>query len=63
MTTTAPEWLTTADLAQELKVPVATVRKWREQGTGPPGHRLGKHVRYRRADVDTWLATRRDAAA
>jgi excisionase family DNA binding protein len=49
------ELLTEAELAQLLKVSVGTIRRWRAEGTGPPALRLGRGVRYRRADVDAWL--------
>jgi excisionase family DNA binding protein len=42
-------------LAAYLNVPVGTVYDWRHRGFGPPGFRLGKHVRYRRSDVDRWI--------
>jgi excisionase family DNA binding protein len=47
-----------ATLAQRLGVSVGTVYGWNEQGTGPPYFRVGKFVRYRVDDVDTWLAAR-----
>lgn len=53
--TVQPEWLTTAELAGLLQVPVPTVRAWRHNGTGPEGVRLGRHVRYRRDAVNAWL--------
>ncbi|WP_395695054.1 helix-turn-helix transcriptional regulator [Nocardioides sp.] len=49
------DFLTTEELAAYLKVPVPTVRAWRHNGTGPKGIRLGRHVRYRRTDVDRWI--------
>lgn len=49
--------LTVEQLAARLQVPVGTVRKWRAQGTGPKGIRVGRFVRYRPADVDAWLDT------
>ena len=49
------EFLTTEQLAELLQVPTQTVRAWRHGGTGPKGVRLGRHVRYRRADVDRWI--------
>jgi len=55
--------LSIEELAAYLQVPVATVRTWRVRGGGPPGYRVGKHVRYRREDVDTWLEQRADAQA
>lgn len=54
------EMLTPEDLAELLRVPVGTVYAWRYKGTGPRGSRVGRHVRYRRADVDAWLAEHAD---
>ena len=48
------------DLAAYLGVPLQTVYGWRCRGGGPRGHRIGKHVRYRQADVEEWLASRGD---
>lgn len=50
-----------ADLAQYLGVPVATVYTWRTRGGGPPGMRVGRHVRYRPQDVEAWLRGRGQA--
>jgi len=47
--------LTTAELAEYLKVPEQTVHKWRVTGRGPRGSRVGRHVRYRMVDVLAWL--------
>ncbi|MCE7081279.1 AlpA family transcriptional regulator [Streptomyces sp. ST2-7A] len=58
-------YLTPADLASLLAVPVETVYAWRRKGTGPPGFRVGKHLRYDPGTVHTWIAERtapRDAA-
>jgi len=44
------------EVAEEFGVSLATVYKWRTQRTGPPGFRVGRHVRYRRGDVDAWVA-------
>lgn len=53
-------WLTPEDLADELGVPLATVYAWRYKGTAPPGYRFGKHIRFKRTDVETWMASRAD---
>lgn len=59
MTATAtPEFLTAPELAEFLRVPLGTVRKWRHEGTGPRARRIGNHLRYRRTDVEAWLRTR-----
>lgn len=52
--------LSPAELAGLLGVPVATIYRWRSQHDGPPGFRVGRHVRYRLDDVQEWLDTRRD---
>jgi excisionase family DNA binding protein len=49
-----------AELAAHLNVPIKTIYVWRTNGTGPRGIRVGKHVRYRQADVDAWLDRQAD---
>ncbi len=49
------------DLADFLAIPVKTVYRWREVGAGPPGFRVGRHVRYTPEDVATWLGQQRAA--
>lgn len=46
-----------AELAKELGVPPKTIYGWRTRGVGPRGIKIGKHVRFKRADVDAWLAS------
>jgi excisionase family DNA binding protein len=52
------ELMTVQDVARYLGVPVGTLRNWRVTGDGPPAARIGRHVRYRRADVESWVAER-----
>lgn len=42
-------------LADYLGIPLPTVYAMNSRGTGPRRIRVGKHVRYRRSDVETWL--------
>jgi len=49
------------EVAVYLGVPLATVYGWRSRREGPLGIRVGKHVRYRVADVERWLDEQRDA--
>lgn len=49
------QFLTPQDLAELLQVPLTTIYGWRYKGAGPRGMKVGRHVRYRRADVETWL--------
>ena len=51
------------DVARFLGVPAKTVYAWRSRGEGPPCFRVGKHLRFRRSEVETWLETHRDEAA
>ena len=52
--------LSVGELAEYLGVPVATVYDWRSHGTGPVGHRFGKHVKFAVSDVRMWIESRRD---
>lgn len=55
------ELSSTDDLARYLQVPKKTVYAWNSAGTGPRLVRIGKYVRYRREDVQAWLAERAGA--
>ena len=59
-TTTTTEWLSPADLAAELNVPIQTVYRWRTERKGPRGHTIGRHVRFSRADINAWLEQQAD---
>ncbi len=56
----ADRLMTLAELSEMLGVPVNTVYGWRCRGEGPPGYRIGRHVRYRRTAVEAWLETQTD---
>jgi len=48
--------MTIQELARYLGVPVGTLYQWRYRREGPPGFRVGRHVRYRRKDVEDWIS-------
>ncbi len=50
--------LTAQELADYLGVPVATLYAWRYRGDEPASFRVGRHLRYRAHDVETWLRSR-----
>lgn len=52
-----PLW-TIQQLSDYLQVPVKSIRKWREEGDGPRALMVGRHLRWRRSDVMTWLESR-----
>jgi len=47
--------LSPKQVADLLGVPVATLYQWRYRSEGPPGFKIGGHVRYRRSTVGAWL--------
>lgn len=50
------ELLGTKQLAEKLDTSEHTVRYWRTIGFGPKSSRIGRHVVYRRVDVDAWIS-------
>lgn len=48
-------YLTTDEVADYLSVPVSTLYQWRHRGIGPRAARVGRHLRYKRTDVDRWV--------
>lgn len=55
--TLLPQWLTADQLAMYLAVSVETLKHWRAHAKGPRYHKIGRKVRYAKADVDSWVAT------
>ena len=49
------EFLTINDLCELLSVTPKTVHSWRYRGIGPASFKAGKHVRYKRSDVEAWI--------
>ena len=47
--------LTLPEVADLVRVPIATLRYWRHLGSGPESFRIGRTVRYWRSDVFQWL--------
>lgn len=55
--------LTVRQVASMLNIPAQTIYTWRYEGIGPPGFKVGRHLRFRREDIETWLAERRSESA
>ena len=51
------EILTTNQAAHLLGLAASTLNKWRVYGTGPCFIKLGRAVRYRREDLEAYLAS------
>ncbi len=50
--------LSPEDLARREGVPIQTVYGWNKGRTGPRFMKIGRHVRYRLADVIAWENSR-----
>lgn len=46
---------TAQELAEYTSVPIKTVYEWNSKGVGPRVIKVGRHVRYRWADIEKWL--------
>lgn len=54
------DYLSAVDVADLVGLSVESLKQMRARAEGPPYHRVGRRaVRYARADVETWLASRR----
>ena len=51
-----PEWLTLGQAARFLGVAQSTIRKWSDQGRVPAFYTPGGHRRFRRGDLESFLA-------
>ncbi|MEU4323317.1 helix-turn-helix domain-containing protein [Nocardia fluminea] len=47
-------WLSTAELAARLQIPIKTLAAWASARTGPRFARMGRYRRYRLGDVRDW---------
>lgn len=54
------ELLTIEEVAELLRMPVASLRYWRVLDTGPRGFIIGRRLRYWRQDVMGWLDAQRE---
>jgi excisionase family DNA binding protein len=52
-----PEMMNDQQVAEYLNMSAASLRKWRRLGGGPKFLKIGRSVRYRREDVETWLSS------
>jgi excisionase family DNA binding protein len=48
---------TPEQVAEYLQLPPKTLAEWRSRGIGPRYHKVGRHARYKWAEVERWLAS------
>jgi predicted DNA-binding transcriptional regulator AlpA len=58
VSTLPDRYLTPPEIAALFDVPLETVYQWRKKRTGPPGFRVGKHLRYDPEAVRAWTHER-----
>jgi hypothetical protein len=49
--------LTTAEVAEKLRMPEATLRYWRALNKGPKGRKVGRRVLYSLVEVEAYWAS------
>jgi excisionase family DNA binding protein len=54
-------YMTAREAAAYLRTSPSTLAKRRLQGNGPAFVRIGRAIRYRKADLDCWMASSRTA--
>lgn len=59
----AMKYLTTEEVAAELRTTAETVRWWRHVGKGPKSFKVGRRVLYAVEDVEAFIAEARGASA
>lgn len=50
-----PPMATPEQLSELFQVPLQTIYRWRHNGRGPKAVRVGKHLRYPKSSVVTWI--------
>jgi excisionase family DNA binding protein len=48
-------YLSPGEVAVLLGVPLETIYQWRYKRTGPPGFRVGRHLRYDPRAIQRWV--------
>jgi len=57
-----PQLLTVNEAAEYLRIAPGTLRNWHHAGRGPRVTNVGRCIRYKRADLESFISTA-DAAA
>lgn len=55
-------YLGPSEVAELLGVPVDTIYQWRYKRSGPPGFRVGRHLRFDPRAVRRWVDEQQDVA-
>jgi DNA-binding transcriptional MerR regulator len=55
-----PRLLTLTEVAELTRLPISTLRYYRQRGSGPPTFRVGRRVMAYETDVLAWVDHQRD---
>jgi hypothetical protein len=56
------DFLTLPEVAEILRVPVNTLRWWRQRGDGPPFFKVGRHLVTTIGDLRAWIQEQKQQA-
>jgi hypothetical protein len=56
------DFLTLPEVAEILRVPVNTLRWWRQRGDGPPFFKIGRHLVTTIGDLRAWIQEQKQHA-
>lgn len=56
-------YLAPSEVAEILGVPVETIYQWRYKRTGPPGFRVGRHLRFDPHALRRWVEEQEESVA
>jgi len=59
METTRKEWLNPKEVSKEYKISISILAKWRMERKHLPFSKVGKYIKYKRADVEAFLNSHR----
>jgi excisionase family DNA binding protein len=54
--------LTSAEVAEYLRVPVKTLDSWSYRGLGPRFSKIGRHRRYDERDLEEWVGRQKNGS-
>lgn len=57
------EYLSPQELSELLGIPLGTIYQWNYRDSGPPRIKVGRHIRYRRSEVEAWADSNRQKAS
>lgn len=51
------KWIGIDEAAEYLGIKPGTIRDWIRKGKNIPAHKIGKHWKFKRAELDDWVSS------